>query len=206
MMKRLWIVFFLMGLAGCLGGTRPAPLIRQYVLDYRPPRVENITPVDAVLKVERFSVNRLYLGPEMVFVSAPFQRGAYLESRWRIGPGDMVADFLRRDLRAAALFRAVTSPRDFEESPYRLEGGVEEFVEAREGAARKAVLAATITLLDLSRRELPGRVVFQKTYREDEPLAKEGAADFAEAMSRAMSRFSAEAIADIDRILKPAGK
>lgn len=202
MIKRCCVIFLLFGIVGCLGGTRPAPLVRQYVLEYPPPRVENIAPTDAVLKVERFSVNRDYLGPEMVFVAGPFQRGIYHEQRWRVSPGDMVADFLRRDLRAAALFRAVIAPREVEEPRYLLTGGVEEFVEAGEGTDRKASLITTITLLDLTRREIPGRVVFQKTYRFEAPITQKGAEGFAAAMSQAMSKFSAEVIADIASALK----
>jgi len=200
--KHIGIIFLLIGLAGCLGGTRPAPLVKQYILEYPPPRVENIAPANAILRVERFSVNRDYLGPEMVFVSGPFQRGIYHEHRWRVSPADMVADFLRRDLRTAALFRAVLAPRDTEEPRYLLAGGVEEFVEAGEGTGRKASLVATVTLLDLRPGETPGRVVFQKTYRSEATVAQKGAAGFAEGMSQAMSRFSTEVITDIARALK----
>jgi ABC-type uncharacterized transport system auxiliary subunit len=206
-MKHFGIVFLLIGLAGCIGGTRPAPLVRQYVLEYPPPRVENLPATDAILMVARFSVDRFYAGPEMVFSQGPFQRGVYPERRWRVSPGDMVTDFLRRDLRAAGLFRAFLVPRDFETPQFILEGGLEEFLEAEEGTAgRKAVLVATLTLLDLSRREGPSRVVFQKTYRAEAAFVQDGAPGLAEAMSRAMSRFSKEVITDIARILKSPGR
>jgi ABC-type uncharacterized transport system auxiliary subunit len=209
-MRRFGIIFLLIGLliglAGCLGGTRPAPLVKQYVLEYPPPRAGNPSPADAVLKVERFYVNRLYASPEMVFSQGPYRRGVYPEQRWRVSPGDMVTDFLRRDLRAAGLFRAVLSPRDFEDPRFALEGGLEEFLETEEGAVRKAVLVATITLFDLSRREVPDRLVFQRIYRSEATFAQNGAPGLAEAMSLAMSRFSTEVIADIARALKSAGR
>jgi len=71
-----------------------------------------------------------------------------------------------------------------------------------EGESRKAVLAATVTLLDLSAREISGRVVFQKDYRCEAPFGQAGDADFAEAMSRAMSQFSSQVIADIDQAIR----
>ncbi len=155
-----------------------------------------------MLKVERFTAARVHAGPAMLYRQGPFRRDAYRERRWRVAPGDMVTDFLRRDLRHAGLFRAVLAARDPEEPRFVLEGGVEEFSEVGEGERRKAVLAATVTLLDLSAREIPGRVVFQKNYRCEAPFGQEGDADFAEAMSRAMSQFSAQVIADIASALK----
>jgi ABC-type uncharacterized transport system auxiliary subunit len=114
----------------------------------------------------------------------------------------MAEDLLRRDLRRAGIFRAVLSPRDAEETRFMLEGGVEEFFEAGEEAGRKAVLVATLTLLDLSRQEVSARVVFQRSYRAEAPFKTEGAAGFAEAMSSAMAELSKQAIADIGQALK----
>lgn len=96
----------------------------------------------------------------------------------------------------------VLSARDPEETRFILSGWLEDFSEAADEGRRKAVLAATVTLLDLSVQEIPGRVVFQKSYRGEAPFAQEGDADLAEAMSRAMSQFSAQVIADIDQALR----
>lgn len=189
-------------LAGCLGGTAPPPLVKHYSLEYPPPRVENLSRSEALLKVGRFSVDRLYTGSSMLYRKGPFRRDAYHEQRWRVSPGDMVTDFLKRDLRHAGLFRAVLSARDTEETRFVLEGGVEEFLEVDEGESRKALLVATVALLDLSFRDVSRRVVFQKTYRCETPFTQMGSAGLAEAMSRAMSQLSMQVIADIDHAQK----
>ena len=206
MLKRLGIILLIIGLAGCLRGTAPPPLIFQYVIEYPPPGGENISRTEALLKVERFTVDRIYAGPSMLFRKGPFQREAYHERRWRISPGDMVTDFLRRDIRHANLFRAVLSARDTEDSRFVLEGGVEEFLEVIEGKSRKALLVAMVTLLDLSSPEADRRVVFQKTYRCEASFTQDGGAGFAEAMSRAMSQFSTRVIADIGQALQAGGR
>ncbi len=196
-------MLLLMGLTGCLGGTRPAPLVKHYVLEYPPPRMESPVPIPAPLRVERFSAARLYAGPEMIFRRGALQREAYRDRRWRISPADLVTDLLRRDLRQAGLFQAVLTTRDREEPRFALEGGLEEFLEVEgPGRDRKAQLAATLTLLDLAGRGIQERVVFQKSYRYEVACTQEGAAGLAEAMSRAMSQFSAQAIGDIDAALK----
>jgi ABC-type uncharacterized transport system auxiliary subunit len=206
MLKRLGIILLIIGLTGCLRGTAPQPLDMQYVIEYSPPVGDNALRMEALLKVDRFSVDRIYIGPSMLFRNGPFQREEYHEHHWRVSPGDMVTDFLRRDLRHANLFQAVLSARDIEESRFVLQGGVEEFLEVDEGKDRKALLVATVTLLDLSSRDVSKRVVFQNTYRCEAPFSKEGAAGLAEAMSRAMSQFSTRVIADIDHGLKKGGR
>jgi ABC-type uncharacterized transport system auxiliary subunit len=205
MLTRLGLILLIVLLAGCLGGTASPPLVRQYVLEYPPPRMENVPRTEALLKVGRFSVDRLYIGPSMLFRKGPFRRDAYHEQRWRISPGDMVTDFLKRDLRHAGLFRAVLSARDTEETRFVLEGGVEEFLEVDEGESRKALLVAMVALLDLSSQDVSRRVVFQKTYHCEALFTQEGSTGLAEAMSRAMSQLSMQVITDIGGALKRTG-
>jgi uncharacterized lipoprotein YmbA len=203
MMKiRFGIILLVIGLTGCIGGGAPTPHVRQYILEYPPPNVGKMAGTDALVKVERFSVARINAGPAMVYRQGPFRRDAYQERRWRVAPADMITDFLQRDLRHAGLFLAVLAARDPEDTRFDLVGWLEEFSEVDDGKHRKAVLEATVTLLDLSVREIPGRVVFQKNYRCEAPFAQEGDADLAESMSRAMSQFSAQVIADIAQALK----
>lgn len=202
MLKRLGLILLIGGLVGCLRGTAPPPLVYQYIIDYPPPEGKSLSRTEALLKVERFSVDRIYMSTSMLYRNRPFQREAYHEHRWRVSPADMVTDYLRRDLRHANLFQAVLSARDIEECRYLLQGGVEEFLESDEGKGRNALLVVTVTLLDLFSREVSQRVVIQKTYRCEVPISKEGAPGYAEAMSRAMSQFSTQVIADIDQVLK----
>jgi ABC-type uncharacterized transport system auxiliary subunit len=198
MKKRIGIILLLIGLlSGCLGGTGTTPFVRQYVLEYPPPQGGARPAVEAMVRVERFSADRMFMGQAMLYRQGPFLREAYPAQRWRVDPGDMVTEFLRRDLREAGLFRAVLSEREAEEVRFSLMGGVEEFIESGEAKNRKAVLTATITLLDLSRKETAGLVVFQKTYRLEAVVAGEGAAGLAAAMSLAMSDLSRQVIADI---------
>jgi ABC-type uncharacterized transport system auxiliary subunit len=202
MKKRIGIGLLLIGLlSGCIGGTGKMPFVRQYILEYPPPQGMGLPAVEAMVRVERFAADRMFMGQAMLYRQGPFLREAYSAQRWRVSPGDMVTEFLRRDLREAGLFRAVLSERDAEEARFTLTGGVEEFIESWEGAGRKALLMATITLLDLSRKETAGLVVFQKTYRFEAAATGEGAAGLAAAMSLAMSGLSRQVIADIDSAL-----
>ena len=74
------------------------------------------------------------------------------------------------------------------------------------GKAGRRFWWSTVTLLDLSTKDVSQRVVFQKTYRCEAPFSQEGAAGLAEAMSRAMSQFSTQVIADIGNVLQKDGR
>ncbi len=201
-MIRIGIILLVVGLTGCIGGGAAGPHVRQYVLEYPPPSVGKISGTEALLKVERFSVARVNAGRAMLYRQGPFRQDAYRDRVWRAAPADMVTDFLQRDLMRSGLFRAVLAARDPEDARFVLTGWLDEFDEVDDGERRKAVLAATVTLLDRSVRAIPGRVVFQKNYRCEAPFAQGGDADLAEAMSRAMSQFSSQVITDIASALK----
>src|SRR5512133_2859707 len=115
MKQRIWIFLLLIGLlAGCFGGSGKTPFIRQYVLEYAPPRaVMGMRPAaEETVRVERFSADRMFMGQAMLYRQGTYRRDAYPAQRWRVSPGNMVTEFLRRDLREAGLFRAVLSERD----------------------------------------------------------------------------------------------
>jgi ABC-type uncharacterized transport system auxiliary subunit len=196
MTGRIMVLLTAALLSGCLGGAGKAPFVRQYVLEY-PPAAAKLSPFEAAIRVEGFSVDRLFAGYEMIFSAGPFLREAYPVQRWRVMPADRMTELIRRDLRHSGLFRAVLTERDADEVRFALKGVVEECFEKRRDGRRRAVLAATLTLFDQSRRETGGWVVFQKPYRFEADVTGEGAAGLAEALSRAAADLSRQAIADI---------
>ena len=190
----LLILAFL--LAGC---GKPPTLVQKYILEYPSPLVARAPQVPEVLKVELFSVAQVYNSPAMIYQPRPFQSDAYRYHRWRVNPGNLVTDYLLRDLRYSKLFKAVLPYSSIGKSRFLLEGGVEKFQETDEPDGWKASLALNITLLDLNQQELPQRIVFQKNYRDAEPLWDRTPKGLAQGMSRAMERLSAQIITDVYR-------
>ncbi len=189
------VVFIMLFLfAGC---GKPPTLVQRYVLDYPSPAVSGSGKIGEVIKVELFEVSQAYNSPAMIYQPHPYKSDTYQYHRWRVNPGNMVTDYLLRDLRNSRLFKAALPAGSSGKSRFLLEGGVEEFQETDEPDGWKAALALNVTLLDLSRQELPQRVVFQKNYRAVEPLTEQTPKGLAQGMSRAMERLSAEIIADI---------
>jgi ABC-type uncharacterized transport system auxiliary subunit len=190
------LAFFLLllVLAGC---GKPPNLVQRYILDYPSPAVSGSGQIGEVIKVQLFEVAQVYNSPAMIYQPHPYKSDAYQSHRWRVNPGNMVTDYLIRDLRNAGIFKAVLPDGSSGKSRFLLEGGVEEFQETDEADGWKASLALNITLLDLSRRELPQRVVFQKNYRTAEPMPEQTPKGLAQGMSRAMERLSARIITDI---------
>lgn len=188
----VFLVLFI--LAGC---GKPPTLVQKYILEYPSPAVSGSGQIGEVIKVQLFEVAQVYNSPAMIYQPHNFKSDAYQYHRWRVNPGNMVTDYLLRDLRNSRLFKAALPYGSSGKSRFLLEGGVEEFQETDEPDGWKAALALNITLLDLSRQELPQRVVFQKNYRTVEPLTEQTPKGLAQGMSRAMERLSARIITDV---------
>ena len=137
-----------------------------------------------------------YNSPAMIYQPQPFKSDTYNYHRWRVNPGQLVTDFLLRDLRHSGLFTAVFGYDRTAKARFLLEGAVEECQEVNAGDHWSAVLAVNITLLDTTREEITQRVIFQKNYRGDEPLTDKTPQGLAAAMSRTMEKLSGAIISD----------
>lgn len=188
-------------LAGCLGGGQPAVTVEQYTLEYAPPHLQGLAPLEQGISVERFSIAQDFNGQAMVYRPAGYQRQTYNHNRWRVNPADLATDYLLRDLRACGLFKAVFSYQSPGNARFRLEGAVQEFLENDGPQGPQASLSVNLTLLDTDYQDLPRRLVFQRTYSQGAPMAREGASELAQAMSQAMSQLSAQALADIHQAM-----
>jgi cholesterol transport system auxiliary component len=197
-LARLGLLSLMLALAGCLGaGSKPSVTVEQYTLEYPPPALPGLSPLEQGISVERFSVAQDLNSQAMVYRPLDYQRQVYSHHRWRVNPADLCTDYLLRDLRASGLFKAVFSYQIPGPARFRLEGAVQEFLEKDEAAGPQAVLSLNLTLLDLSFPDLPRRLVFQRTYEQSAPMPRPGAGELAQAMSQAMAQLSRQALADI---------
>jgi cholesterol transport system auxiliary component len=196
--KRGWVLSLLLIVLTLLfvGCGKPPMLVHQYILDYPAPVLGGKTKSPEAVKVGLFSVAQPFNTNNMVYQPQPYKSDTYNYSRWRANPGYLVSDYLLRDFRDSHLFTAVFGPGSSGQYRFFLEGGVEEFQEVDEPDGWKAVLALTVTLLDIRHAELPQRVVFQKQYRTAEPMPEKTPLGLAQAMSRAMEHLSARIITD----------
>ena len=188
-------------LLACLAGGcgKPPNLVHKYILEYPPPKLSGAPKIGEVIKVELFSVAQAFNSPAMVYQPHPFKSETYTYHRWRVNPGNLVTDYLLRDLRSSGVFKAVLSGSSSGKSRFVLEGGVEEIQEIDAPEGWNAALALNITLLDLNRQEVSDRVLFQKNYRALEPITEKTPAGLARGVSQAMEKLSGQIIADICR-------
>jgi ABC-type uncharacterized transport system auxiliary subunit len=200
---KLFIVFlFVLLLAGCfcLGGASLPE--EQYSLDYPSPKFEGLSSINEVIKMNQFVEAKEFRDATMVYSPSPLKRDAYSSAWWSASPGDIITDFLLRDLRSSGLFRAVFSYRDDADARLILNGGVEEFLEVDGNGGPKAVLALNVTLLDLNQKDMVKRVVFQKTFRETQSMEIKSPQALARGMSIAMEKVSRELQKDIYEAIK----
>lgn len=197
----MWVVVLATAVSGCSLGGKPAERIDYYVLEYEPPVVADLEPVQAVIRVERFSVSPPYDTARIVYRESAFVRDTYNYHRWRTNPGDLVTYFLSRDLRESRLFEAVLPHESRFSTSCVLEGVVDEFYERDSAEQWEAVLGLSVSLLVEGEPDVSRRVLYQDSYREVEPCVRKNPKALAEAMSRAMERISKRILWDVHRVL-----
>ncbi|MCX5857385.1 MAG: ABC-type transport auxiliary lipoprotein family protein [Deltaproteobacteria bacterium] len=206
LMKYLFMVGIACGLMACTFGGKPSVMVEQYALEYPSPSIQNIVRIDQVIRIERFSVAKIFNNVNMIYRQKPHSYNDYeyhrWYHRWRANPGDMVGDGLLRDLRATGIFKSVFSYRDMENPDLLLKGGVGEFYESDEKEGRKAMLSVNITLMDRTQKALAKQIIFQKNYRYEEPIPEETVQSFAQGMSRAVEKLSGQVMADVYEAVK----
>lgn len=195
-MRLIALAVLVLALAGCGANHAKVPDTRFYTLEYDTPAVPG-EPVQAVVAVNRFGVAPEYNTARIVYRDLSFGRQEYHYHQWRGTPQSLVADYLRRDLRASGLFLAVTGPGSSLPATHQVEGIVEQWLEVDGEDRWLASAELTVTLIDLRARALPDLVLFQRTYSESEPSAKKNPGSVVEAMSRVMRTLSGRIIADV---------
>jgi cholesterol transport system auxiliary component len=194
----LWMVL----ITSCSLRAKPSYLVNQYTLEYPSPILKELTSINELVRVERFSVAQTFNTSAMIYKEGPNVRNVDPYNRWRTKPGEMITEYLVRDLRNSGLFRGVISYSDREETRYLLEGQVDEFLEVSEKDSRKAVLGLNVTFLDLKKRDTAEKVIFQRDYKVAEPYTERTPAALAQGMSRAMGKISRQIILDLHNALK----
>ena len=183
-------------LYGCLPGAKPPDLVALYGLEYRLPVIPG-TPSNQPIRIDRFSVAQTYNSKAMIYRSEAYRLDQYNYDQWRTNPGDMATDYLLRDFRTCGLFEAVFSYRQPEETRFMVEGGVEELVQTREKDGWKVALSLLVTLFDEQKQDIAQKIVFQKRYRNVQPITDRSAESFARGASEAMAKISEDMIKDV---------
>lgn len=181
---------------------KPPTLINRYVLEYPPPVLAKLRPLETSVQVKLFAVDQAIDRSEMVYKINPYRTGAYWYNRWRANPGYLVTDYLIRDLRDSRLFKAVFSYDLSGSARFDLEGDVVEFQENDTPGFWHAAVTLNVTLLDTDKENIPEKVMFQRRYETLEPMLTKTPQGLAEAMSQAMQKLSRQIIEDVYRAVK----
>jgi len=192
----LALLLALLLLPACLGGPYP-PYLRQYLLEYPPPRVSGLASLPVAVQVGRFSAAPGVDSQQMFFAPQGQERDHYPYHRWLVGPAQLVSEVLLRDLTACGLFQAALGPHSLQQARFVIEGGVQSFLERDQGERAQARLELVLTLLDASQAELYRRVMFQRTYQAQQDMSAQSGPALAAAMSQAMASLSPRIIREV---------
>ena len=194
----LLIVALVAGLTwSCIGGSVSQTQVKRYMLDYPSPRMEDLAPLDTVIKVERFTASPPYDQKLIVYREHSYERNVYHYERWWVSPPDMLADFIARDFRSQKLYRGVLRYDSPGQARFRIEGDLIGFLEEDAPEAWYAVLTVDVVLADRKSKDSSTWVVWQKNYHVREKCDGEGPKKLVEAMSRAVANFSAQLSRDV---------
>jgi ABC-type uncharacterized transport system auxiliary subunit len=180
--------------AGC---GKPPTVTNRYLLEYPSPVLGSKTSLKESIRVELFATAQTINSTAMIYLPRPYEIKSYVYNRWQVDPSHMVTDYLLRDLRNSGLFQGVFGYQQSGVARFKVEGAVQQFAEVDDPDGWKAVLALTVTLLDLNQDEATRRVIWQKNYHQEEYLPSQTANGLAQGMSRAMEVVSAKVISDL---------
>lgn len=203
-----FIIITVIGIAifsGCMKLKAGDRNISFYSLEYPPPKSEQVDPLPAVIRIERFRISPLYDSTKIIYREKAFKRDSYVYHKWWANPADLVGYFLARDFQHSGYFKAVFSPADNVHSTHILNGFVEEFFEEDDTDKWQAVLSLNILLLKEDEPDVNKRILMQKKYVLTESCIEKTPHALAKAMSIAMSKVSEQIIGDVNQILKQKG-
>ena len=195
-MRRLTIfilTILLIASGGCVTLKQPNLKIEHYTLEYDAlPLMMNadLDPVQAALKVERFSIAPVYNTSRIIYRDQEFKRSSYFYHKWKSNPADLVSYFLTRDIRESGLFSAVNVPDSKIPHTHIVEGLIDEFIEWDSKDKWEAVLSMNVTLLDAGTSDISKRVIFQQKFSSRKTCKEKHPKALAEAMSQAMAEVS----------------
>jgi cholesterol transport system auxiliary component len=192
-----------MVVTGCVAANPSSSDITYYMLEYESPRPDGRQPLPVVLGVERLQVSPHTNSDRILYREKDFRRESYHYHRWRANPGDLVTDFLIRDLRNSGRFKAVIGSGHRLGTTHTIEGTVEEFYEADDPDRWRAVLSLTIILVDNAESNRALSVLFQKDYTTSKPCRQRNPRAVAEAMSGALAELSRQILEDVTSALDP---
>jgi len=193
----LFAAGLMLALASCSGLNRPSPKIEHYSLEYAPPKLENLSSLPIVVKVDRFSAAPPYETRNIIYREKPYARDAYVYHRWRSSPADLATYFLSRDLKYSGLFLGVLPYDSGQDGMFELEGSVDEFLESDHDSGWEAVLTFSVSLMESNQPDVSKKILFQRTYHAEKACSQKNPRALAEAMSQAMAELSAKVIMDV---------
>jgi ABC-type uncharacterized transport system auxiliary subunit len=189
-----FLVFGMILLGGCMLSASPEITVNYYSLDYPPPALNGYEPQNVTVRIPRFTSAQECNLQNMIFSPRPGMLQLFNYSRWLVYPADLCTDYLLRDMRAAGVLKVVQNLN----ADFRLEGAVSRFWRMDRDGGAAVNLTINCTLLNNDEKaHADWKILFQRTYVQEEEAADNSPLTLALAMSRAFGRFSLQVQRDI---------
>lgn len=184
-MKRL-IVLLPLFLAGCFSMDKEFPDKRYYVIEAERGEARAPSSDAPVLRIRKLDIAPAYEGKSLVYRTGELRYESDFYHAFFVSPAAMIGGQTRSWLEASGLFSLITSSAD---AGYRLQGSVAAlYGDYTDEASPKAVMEIQFLLLEDAESSHP-KIVLQKNYREEVPLAERTPESLARGFSDALAKL-----------------
>lgn len=183
-------------LAGCVGALRDPPLDKQRFLIELARPASGETPAANRLRIDRLRVNSLFDRKGFTYRTGEHTFDNDFYSEFFAPPGTVVQTALITWLRSGGRFAEVGASETLEPD-WIVDGNVVQlFVDLRDRAAPRAIVALELRLVDARAPGMPA--VFASRYADEEAPADLSGQAIIEAWSRALARIAERFEADVE--------
>jgi len=196
-MRKIYIVFLLLGLAGCFGGGAPVPQNYYYHLADVSPETKTVQSQFGVVAVQSLRSDTLHQERSILYSlkSAPLMLNTYYYHLWSNSPGQLIQDYLVNYLRAVGFANDIVRYGDREHADGVVSGYLQHF-ERIVGNGRPQVWVR----LELSFRSSTGAKplaltrVYQEKLTADDDNMESSIVAFSKALAKICAQFTADVI------------
>lgn len=184
-----------------LGACAPAQRVRYYAINLPVAPAEVANPAGATLIVGRIELAPALQDGRIRYRSGKTEVGGYENDRWSEPPSVAMRDGLIRLLRASGRYQSVSQAGASAGGEYLVRGKLHEFSEIDDPSLH-TLIALSVEIYDRKH----SRIVWQREFTREEPVASRKIADVADSLDEGTQVLLKEAVAAIDAGLAGAGE
>ncbi|TFH28926.1 MAG: hypothetical protein E4H00_07930 [Myxococcales bacterium] len=175
---------------------RQYPVKKQYVVDVSRPGAAMVPEGKAILSIARVRTEPQYDRKSFVYRTGEYRYADDFYNTFYVPPSTLIRVTMFDWISASGVFAYVIAPESLVQREYTLESRLQSFyIDRRPEVEPGAVVAFTVTLVNSSSAR--GKVLFEKSYEEREPITGKNESAYVTAWAAALARALAKVELDL---------